>query len=185
VTVPVQRLGPSSPASTTWKGTSHDTLVAKGGRQQADSIWRDGPGELPDEPEGPLISPQIQFLLSGAYLDLGCPLGTQRAEGLADINEGRDVSAVQPTWNEYRDSVEAGDNDRKEQAFRQSRKVFRHGLGRRLGRRWLMASLGANWALTAIVTWDLVTEIGPYRQVERDALLRPWRSVALLPPSCD
>jgi hypothetical protein len=45
--------------------------------------------------------------------------------------------------------------------------------------------VGANWALAAVVTWDLVSDDGPYLRQDRDSLTRPWMSVAPLPPTCD
>jgi hypothetical protein len=44
-----------------------------------------------------------------------------------------------------------------------------------------MAGMGASWALMVIVTWDLVTQEGPYTIHDRETLVRPWTTVAALP----
>lgn len=95
---------------------------------------------------------------------------------------GHDASGVLPAWGDYKAAVDSGDAQRKKQAFQSSRRTIRHSLGGPLYKRWLMASIGASWALMAILSWDLATETGPYTLEQRAALARPWERVAPLPP---
>lgn len=94
---------------------------------------------------------------------------------------GRDGSGVLPAWGDYKAAVDSGDAQRKKQGFQSSRRTIRHSLGGPLYKRWLMASIGASWALMAILSWDLTTETGPYTLEQRAALTGPWERVAPLP----
>ena len=104
-----------------------------------------------------------------------------RAAVEASSQAGRDASAVVPAWDEFKSAADSGDGSREQSMFRKSSKVLRRGLGRSLYRDWLDAGIGANWALAAVVTWDLVTEDGPYFPRHRDALTTPWRCAAPFP----
>ena len=100
-------------------------------------------------------------------------------------SDGLDPSSVRAAWEDFKAAVDSGDSGRQKEAFQSARKAFLRGLGRRLYRRWLMASIGASWALVALVSWDLTTENGPYRPEQRDILTGPWRTVAALPRLAD
>jgi hypothetical protein len=44
-----------------------------------------------------------------------------------------------------------------------------------------MASMGANWAVVALMTWDLAADDGPYTKAHRHELASPWAAVAPIP----
>jgi hypothetical protein len=94
---------------------------------------------------------------------------------------GRDTSDVESAWDQYKVAVGSGGPRERKRAFRASCGVFRRGLGRSLDRRWLMAGIGAHWALVALVTWDLAEEDGPYTREHRNDLTIPWAAVAPIP----
>jgi hypothetical protein len=77
--------------------------------------------------------------------------------------------------------VDLGNSRERQEAFRLARKAFRRGIGSDLTRQWPMASIGATWALVAILIWDQATEEGPYTIRDREILTRPWLMVSLLP----
>lgn len=94
---------------------------------------------------------------------------------------GRETAEVQGAWDEYKVAVDSGQHRHQKRAFRASRGAFRRGLGRPLDRRWLIASVGANWALVALVTWDLAENAGRYTLEHRHELTIPWTAVAPVP----
>ncbi len=102
------------------------------------------------------------------------------AIGAASVS-GRETADVQAAWDEYKVAVDSGQAKNQKRAFRASRGAFRRGLGRPLDRRWLIASVGANWALVALVTWDLAENAGPYTREHRQELTVPWAAVAPVP----
>lgn len=93
---------------------------------------------------------------------------------------GRETAEVQAAWDEYKIAIDSGQTRDRRSAFRASRGSFRRGLGRPLDRRWLIAGVGAHWALIALVTWDLV-EDGLYTSEHRLELTIPWTAVAPIP----
>jgi hypothetical protein len=95
--------------------------------------------------------------------------------------EGRDTSGVQEAWQQFERAVDAGDSPRRQITFRAAKKVFRRGLGRQLTRQWPMASVGAAWALLALLTWDQATSQGSYTIRDRETLTGPWKAVSSLP----
>jgi hypothetical protein len=46
---------------------------------------------------------------------------------------------------------------------------------------WTAARAAALDAATAVVTWDLATEDGPYTIAQRDALIAPWVAACGMP----
>jgi hypothetical protein len=97
---------------------------------------------------------------------------------------GRDTAGVKSAWDDYNEAVAFGDRRRRKRSFQASRRAFRRGLGP-LGKKWLIASIGANWALVSILTWDLAEDHGPYTPGRRDELGKPWISVAPFPHVAD
>lgn len=95
--------------------------------------------------------------------------------------QGRDTAGVQEAWERFEQAVDAGDRSGRENAHRAAKKVFRRGLGRELTRQWPMASVGAAWALLALLTWDQATKEGPYTVRDRETLTAPWRTVSSIP----
>lgn len=94
---------------------------------------------------------------------------------------GRNPAGALEAWRDFQRAVESGDPNERRRAFRACQRTFRRGLGRRLTRDWPMASVGAGWALMALLTWDLATQQGPYTVGDRELLTRPWSAVAELP----
>ena len=94
---------------------------------------------------------------------------------------GRDTSGVREAWEHFERAVDSGDERRRQGAFRSAKRRMRRGLGPRLASDWPMASVGAAWALLALLTWDQATTDGPYTIRDRDILAGPWRTVASLP----
>jgi hypothetical protein len=95
--------------------------------------------------------------------------------------QGRDTTGVQEAWQRFERAVDAGDSPRRQNAYRSAKKVFRRGLGRELTRQWPIASVGAAWALLALLTWDQATNEGPYSIRDRGVLTGPWMTVSSLP----
>jgi hypothetical protein len=95
--------------------------------------------------------------------------------------QGRDTSGVQEAWQHFEQAVDAGDKPGRQNAYRSAKKVFRRGLGRQFTRQWPMASVGAAWALLALLTWDLATSEGSYTIRDREILTGPWMAVSSLP----
>jgi hypothetical protein len=96
---------------------------------------------------------------------------------------GHDTSGVREAWKGYQLAVDLGDARGRRHAFRSTKKAFRKGLGSPLTRQWPMADIGVSWALTAIVTSDLVTEEGPYTFRDRELLMKPWKTAFVFPSS--
>jgi hypothetical protein len=95
--------------------------------------------------------------------------------------QGRDTSGVREAWQRFERAVDSGDSRERQKAFRSSKKVFRRGIGSKLTRQWPMASVGAAWALLALLTWDQATREGSYTIQDRETLTRPWVTVSSLP----
>lgn len=94
---------------------------------------------------------------------------------------GRDTTGVQEAWQRFEQAVDSGDRSERQKAHRSAKKVFKRGLGRQLTRQWPMASVGAAWALLALLIWDQATNDGLYTTRDREILTRPWMSVSSLP----
>ena len=77
--------------------------------------------------------------------------------------QGRDTSGVREGWQRFERAVDSKDSHERQKAFRSEKKVFRRGIGPQLTRQWPMASVGATWALLALLTWDQATREGSYR----------------------
>src|ERR1700722_12162450 len=87
---------------------------------------------------------------------------------------GRDTSGVQDAWRRFERAVDSGDSRKRQEAFRSAKKAFRRGIGPKLTRQWPMASVGATWALLALLTWDQAASEGSYTIQDRDTLTKPW-----------
>ena len=99
----------------------------------------------------------------------------------AGARGGRDTSGVRDAWHAFQRAADSGNSRERQRTFRAAKRTFRRGFGRRLTREWPMASIGAAWALMAILSWDQATEEGPYTIQDRDHLTRPWVTVSSLP----
>jgi hypothetical protein len=95
--------------------------------------------------------------------------------------QGRDTTGVQEAWQHFERAVDAGDGPERKNAYRSAKKVFRRGLGRQLTRQWPIASVGAAWALLALLTWGQAMNEGTYTIRGREILTRPWVTVSSLP----
>jgi hypothetical protein len=99
----------------------------------------------------------------------------------AAAKEGRDTAGVREAWQEFQRAVDSGDRRVRQKAFRAAKKAFRRGIGPQLTRTWPIASVGASWALMAILTRDLVTQEGTVTVSDREILTRPWITVLPVP----
>lgn len=87
---------------------------------------------------------------------------------------GRDV-------NTLRKEMLARTTSPSEVDVRRLRQLAGRALGWRIAPKLSMASVGIGAAMGAVLTWDLVSDDGPYSVADRDALVRPWLAVRPLP----